>query len=297
MEKLEHCPACESSDYEEFIFCKDYLVSGEKFSIVTCRKCGLLFTNPRPEKELLGAYYKSDEYISHSVAAKGLINRLYFIIRKYTLHKKERMVKKYAGQKKILDFGCGTGLFLSVCRKRGWETLGIESNENAANSGKEKFGLVIKKDDYLRTIPSGAFHIITLWHVLEHISPLSDTIAELRRILHEHGRMVVAVPDSGCLDAHLYGEKWAGYDVPRHLYHFTKKTISLFFDKQGMEIQDVFPMKFDAYYVSMLSEKNLSGKINFLKVLKNGYRSNKWAKRNHQCYSSIVYIIKKRDKE
>ncbi|MFM7329993.1 MAG: class I SAM-dependent methyltransferase, partial [Bacteroidota bacterium] len=138
--------------------------------------------------------------------------------------------------------------------------------------------------------------VITLWHVLEHLENPLESIRKLSENLLPGGSILVAVPNHKSADARHYGKHWAGLDVPRHLWHFTQHAISLLARKAGLTVQQVLPMKFDAYYVSMLSEGyktgSPSGLMNLIKGSWSGLRSNLRARKTGE-YSSLIYVLKK----
>jgi hypothetical protein len=101
-------------------------------------------------------------------------------------------------------------------------------------------------------------------------------------------------PNCTSLDAKIYKEEWAAYDVPRHLYHFTPKDIDALFLKHDLKVFRVLPMVFDSFYVSMLSEKIKTGKTNILRSTWNGFRSNMSAIKTGKTYSSQIYLIRKK---
>jgi SAM-dependent methyltransferase len=294
MEILHICPVCKGASFTHFLTVTDYTVSKEQFSIVTCKQCGFKFTNPRPTVNDLGRYYKSEEYISHSDTRKGLIARLYHIVRKFTLKGKVRNVEQNVSRGTLLDFGCGTGMFLQAAKKAGWKVYGVEPDDQARllvkeNTGQEAFPSFTELKEQLADV---RFSAITLWHVLEHVPKLDETIDFLREFLTENGRLFVAVPNCKSADALHYKEHWAAFDVPRHLYHFEPRTIEILMKKGGFELVKMRPMKFDSYYVSMLSEKYKTGGTNLVRAVANGFYSNLVA-RGAGEYSSVIYIFKK----
>ena len=123
---IEKCLVCGSNQFEPFLVCKDHTVSKDNFNIVSCKMCGFKFTNPRPTDLVLGDYYKAEEYVSHTNTKKGIINKLYHIVRNHTLKKKIQLVSSYVSRGTILDFGCGTGMFLAACKEAGWNTIGVD---------------------------------------------------------------------------------------------------------------------------------------------------------------------------
>lgn len=289
---LNQCPICSNTEYKEFITVKDYTVSKKEFIIVECKGCGFKYTNPRPAENSLGKYYESEEYVSHSDTRNGMINVLYHFIRTYTIKKKIKLLRKYSKGDILLDIGCGTGAFLSVAERASYKTIGIEPDENARSYGKELYGLGIFDENKLKEIKTKSTDIITMWHVLEHVSDLTERITTIERILKDDGVLFVAVPNCSSWDAKYYKQYWAAYDVPRHLYHFSPKDIKALFTKVKLEVVKTLPMKFDSFYVSMLSEKYKNGRGNLLMAFMVGLISNMMAKRG--TYSSQIYILRKK---
>lgn len=290
-ERLEECPVCGSSHFNNFMICQDYTVSQESFAIVECKKCHFKFTNPRPSERNVGKYYQSEAYISHSNSKKGWINRAYHLVRMYTLRQKLSLINSLVkNNKTILDIGCGTGMFLKICKQNGWQVAGVEPDPGARNQAKELVQSSVE-EDILLAYDGKVFDVITMWHVLEHVHELEKVIIKLQKLLAPEGTIVVAVPNCESLDAKIYQEKWAAYDVPRHLYHFSPNSIKTLFKKYKLKVKETLPMKLDAFYVSLLSTQYKEGKTNYVEALKTGYASNKWAKHNGNNYSSLIYLI------
>lgn len=276
------------------ITCQDYTVSNQKFELVYNTKFDMLETFPQPKIKDLGNYYESEDYISHTDSKKSVVDKLYQIVKGYTLNKKLKLINSFkTDQKNLLDVGCGTGDFLLNCKTNGWKVEGVEPNNNAKNLAKTKLAInqysIVYTD--LSEINSKQFDVITLWHVLEHVPNLSAYISNLKLLLKPSGVLVIAVPNYKSYDANYYKQFWAAFDVPRHLWHFSKKSIQLLFSEQKMNVVKILPMKFDSFYVSLLSEKYKRGKTNFLKAFSIGLLSNLKAIRNKE-YSSLIYILK-----
>ncbi|MDX5419178.1 MAG: class I SAM-dependent methyltransferase [Hymenobacteraceae bacterium] len=292
-ERLEHCPICGKTEFKNFLVVTDNSVSKESFVIVECENCTFKFTNPRPDTQSIGRYYESEDYVSHSNTKTGIINRAYHVVRSITTRQKVELINRHAPNKgSILDYGCGTGNFLNACKKDGWEIRGVEPNQKAREVASQETEEIIAAD--LADLEGEKFEVITLWHVLEHIHTLNETMAQLVEQLQEDGTLIVAVPNADSHDAQQYKENWAAYDVPRHLYHFTQPTMKRFLKKHKMKLEEVLPMKFDAYYVSMLSEKHKEGKTKVLSSVMNGYKSNNYAEKNGNDYSSLIFVAKKK---
>ena len=281
----------QNSDLVPFITCKDHTVSGKTFSILLDRENGLLVTSPRPNDEDLVNYYESEDYISHTDSKKTLFDKAYQLARNYTTKKKIKLLNSFEiSDKSLLDVGTGTGDFLANCQKKGWKVSGVEPNEKAKTIAEKKLDktLLNKLEDF----NNQTFDVITLWHVLEHVPDLNKTISMLNSLLKLNGTLVIAVPNFKSYDANHYKEFWAAYDVPRHLWHFSQNAIENLFNQTNMKVVKKLPMKFDAFYVSLLSEKYKAGRMNPFKAFWVGLRSNLKAGKTKE-YSSIIYVIKK----
>lgn len=275
---------------EKFLAVKDYTVSQEIFSLYYNRAYDLLLTDPIPPKEILGNYYQSENYISHTDGKRNLFERLYQGVKKIALRKKvDLLFKQNNTVGSLLDIGCGTGDFLVEAKKRGWTTTGFEPNDKASELAIKK-GITMAKQ--LSDLPDHSFDVITLWHVLEHIPNLEEQIIALRRLLKPEGKLILAVPNYKSYDALYYKEYWAAFDVPRHIWHFSQKSIATIFSQFDFKVDELQPMLFDSFYVSLLSEEYKNGKKNWIKAFFVGLRSNVEA-RNSMEYSSLIYCLSK----
>lgn len=280
---------------QPFLDCKDYTVSGEVYQVMINKEFDMLVTKPIPDN--LGDYYKSEEYISHTDSNKSLFDKVYQFVKNITLKRKLHLINKCLlhqnsitrPEKNILDIGAGTGDFLKVCKNDSWNVFGIEPDIGARNIASKK-GINLQEN--LSKLENKKFEIITLWHVLEHVENLEEYISTLNNLLSKNGRLIIAVPNFKSYDANYYKQFWAAFDVPRHLWHFSQTSISKLFSKENMIVEKTLPMKFDAYYVSLLSEKYKSGKMNPIKSFYKGFVSNLNAK-DTQEYSSLIYVLKK----
>ena len=290
-EYLNHCPLCKSGHFTLYKKLKDYSVSQESFEIVSCNNCGFRFTNPRPAESALGKYYESEDYISHTNQGNNLVNNLYKLARIYTIQEKSKLIRKWGRKGHLLDIGCGTGEFIDYNKKLNWAVSGVEVNDKARTQAEELVGQSLFSS--LEAVPRDQqYQAITLWHVLEHISQLEESCQKIKSLLAPKGVLMVAVPNCESYDATYYDQYWAAFDVPRHLYHFTQQSMEQWWKKFDLRIQAVIPMKLDAYYVSMLSEKHKTGKPNMTKASWVGLRSNIKARKTNN-YSSLIYIISK----
>jgi SAM-dependent methyltransferase len=287
---LSKCPWCDSPDIRQGSKIHDYFLTREEFSLFSCNSCGLVFTNPRPKLENLGLYYQSDKYYSHTSSQVGIIPFIYRKVKEINLKTKFKQVTTGSVINKVLDIGCGTGDFLNVCKKSGKEIHGIEPDSKARNLAKEILKVEILHPDQSEKIPDESFDLITMWHVLEHVPDLKKQISELSRIIKKGGKVVIALPVYESYDAEVYKEKWAAWDVPRHLYHFNKAVINKMMLANDFKPGNVYPMKWDSFYVSMLSEQYLKSGFGIVKAFFVGFLSNIKA-RNSGNYSSLVYTF------
>jgi len=292
MEKLEQCPVCGNHIFKEFLKGADLFLTGQEFTIVECNECGFRFTNPRPDKVEILPFYESPDYIAHNTEQGTLLESVYKFVRKYALANKYKIVKAYSQGKDILDIGCGTGEFLNYCKGKGLTVTGIEPNPKARKFAADHFSIEVKDEDYLDHLPPAGFDIITMWHVLEHVHLLDSYFQRISQALKKNGTLIIAVPNSNSWDAKKYKKFWAAYDLPRHLYHFTPATFKKLAEKNNFSLIKIMPLKFDAFYISLLSEKYKTKKQNYLKGFYNGLRSNFFGGNDGKNYSSLIYICK-----
>lgn len=274
---------------KSFITVKDFSVSGESFSLLLNEEYQILKTHPQPTFDKLGSYYEFEDYISHTDGKRTMFEKMYHFIKRKAIRDKVKLINSYQPLKgRILDIGAGTGDFLLECKNQNWDILGIEPNDKAKGIA---VGKGIKFGDTIEKLESNSFDVITMWHVLEHVPDVEHQVAELKRLLKPSGTIIIAVPNFKSYDAKYYKEFWAAYDVPRHLWHFSKTAIEKLFDKQNMNLEDIKPMWFDSFYVSLLSEKYKSGKMNFITGFFIGLISNVSGFFKKE-FSSHIYVLK-----
>ena len=294
MLQISRCPLCNESYFNQKVECTDYLVSKEKFSVLECINCGMLFTNPVPELKELFKYYQSENYTSHHLRKYTPAGFVYDTIRRINIRNKYKLVKSHSQHNRIIDYGCGTGEFLQYLQNNGFVAKGIEPNEKARRYAFQQNQVPVGDLEDFKILETKSFGIVTLWHVLEHVYNLSETIMKIRDVLTDDGTLIIAVPNPSSFDAAHYGHFWAAWDTPRHLYHFTPPVLKKLITRAGFEPVNFYPMKFDSYYVSLLSEKNMFGKSRIFQAIRTGYRSNKIAGDQPEKYSSYIAVFRKR---
>ncbi len=280
----------EISKDKRFLTVKDHSVSKETFGLYRDEILDLVYTHPQPNEANLPKYYDSDDYISHTDGKRSLFEKAYQFVKNIALKNKLNLINSLQKSKgNLLDIGAGTGDFLVVAKENGWQITGIEPSSKAKEIAIKK-GIYFVEDS--STVETNSIDVITMWHVLEHVPNIENQIKELKRLLKPNGTILIAVPNFNSFDAQHYGHHWAAYDVPRHLWHFSKTAIQKLFEKEDMKLVDILPMKFDAFYVSLLSEKYQTGKMNYIKAFFIGSQSN-WKGRQTKEFSSHIYVIKK----
>jgi 2-polyprenyl-3-methyl-5-hydroxy-6-metoxy-1,4-benzoquinol methylase len=290
-----YCPACSSASIKPVLTVEDYSVSNEKFEIWECAACGLRFTQDVPDRNSIGRYYQSSQYISHSNTKTGIVNKLYHFVRNFTLAQKKRLIIGRTGLNKgsLLDIGAGAGAFAAYMKSAGWSVTGLEPDESTRAKAIQNYGITLAPSEELfRFIPE-SFNAITMWHVLEHVHDLHGYLVEIKKLLKPGGVLFIAVPNYTSDDASRYKASWAAYDVPIHLYHFSPGSMKTLLDKHGFRISSIRPMWFDSFYVSLLSEKYRTGKQQLIRGFMNGFISNLKALNNKTRCSSLIYIVQK----
>jgi SAM-dependent methyltransferase len=292
------CPACLSNSIHPALSAIDYTVSNQTFLIWHCNACSLRFTQDVPNVEKIGPYYQSVNYVSHSDTKDGLINRLYHLVRKYTLVQKRKLVQKSTGlfAGNLLDIGAGTGAFGHTMKTSGWNVKGLEPDNAARMLAEKNYQLILDTPGTIDDLEAGSFDAITLWHVLEHVHDLEGYWNHFNRLINAKGQLIIAVPNYTSSDARYYSAHWAAYDVPRHLYHFSPGSMEQLGEKYGFELKATYPMWFDSFYVSMLSEQYKNGKPNLLNAFWQGLISNLKALFDPNRCSSVIYVFQKRSK-
>ena len=289
LEKILACPICGGGSHKKHLEGRDHNVSGNIFKITECISCGFRFTNPRPKEENIYKYYQSKNYISHSSTKKGLINKVYHLVRRYQFYRKRAVIHKVSNAKKgkILDVGCGTGDFLKYMAASGWETDGVETDRGARKVAEKKLGRKIAEElDFVKG--ENKYDVISLWHVLEHVYNIEECLKRVNKLLKKNGVLVVGVPNCASYDAKKYKGMWVAYDLPIHLSHFRKNNIEDLAKKTKFQLKEIKPLFFDAYYIGMLSAKKSGSSIIF--GFLHGFVSNLRAKKSGE-YSSLMYFL------
>ncbi|WP_027376841.1 class I SAM-dependent methyltransferase [Kaistella palustris] len=268
---------------------KDHFLTQENFQLTETDIPGVYKTSPIPKE--LDKYYETVNYISHHQDAKSFKVQLYKFFQRFNLKYKSKILKSEIDlQSPVLDYGCGAGEFLHFI-ENDYKTFGFEPNISARNAAASKLHRSVLLEN-INDIADESLGAITLWHVFEHVGNPEELLDTFHRKLKPEGCLIIAVPNHTSYDAVHYGEYWAAYDVPRHLYHYTRKGMTNFLKDKTWKLKKVKPLRLDSFYISMLSEKYKKSALIWLKGAVFGTISNFKASKTGE-YSSLIYVIGK----
>ena len=268
------------------------MVSQEEFTITRCGNCNLLYTNPRPGEGEGQAYYLSEDYISHTGNRRNLMEKIYHLVRREMLSRKKKLLNYLLpGKKRVLDIGCGTGEFLKHIQDSDNEVIGYEPMATARQKAIENGIHVLAYEHQLDETPK--VDVITLWHVLEHIPDFDKKLLKYHQLLNDRGVLILALPQWKSFDASFYQKYWAAWDVPRHLYHFDQQVLQAACKKAGFTLKQINALPFDAYFISLLSEKYKKNRLGFLRAMIIGTLSGLLAMSGRRPWSSQIFVFGK----
>jgi 2-polyprenyl-3-methyl-5-hydroxy-6-metoxy-1,4-benzoquinol methylase len=238
------CPLCGRDDVKLLGEAADPLPpdrSGLRFAIVRCRHCGLAYTNPRPTAETIGRFYPANYLPHESREGRRVRAPSRFWSRVFGRPCPERRgLLARIGTGRLLDFGCGSGSYLERMADRGWRVTGLDTSPRVVQALRHDRGF----DARLGTLPHpdlapGSFDVVTMWQALEHVHRPLAVLRAAHELLVPGGMIVIAVPNLDSLAAYWFGEHWFGLDLPRHLTHFTPKTLTEMLRVAGFRVESV----------------------------------------------------------
>lgn len=227
------CPICGPSQTVNLLRVRDIKVFGPgEFQLVRCQGCSLVYINPRPTPGAMAPYYPPrywappPEEGARPYTDAGMRRALALLSREFP-----------GGR--VLDVGCGVGTMPALMRERGLKAMGVEPYERAAQIARERYGLEIVCSFLQEAeLPPESFDGITFFDVLEHVH---DPVGDLRKafsLLRPGGMVFVKAPNIEALQAGLFGKWWYGLDVPRHLFHFSPRSL-----RRALEVTGFRPIE------------------------------------------------------
>ena len=260
---------------------KDYIKSGDLFQLYKDNNSGIVWTflDKNHNHEY---YYSSEKYIPHK-EKKGFFGFLYLFVQKIMFRYKLKNLKNHINKNKIvLDYGSGDGRFAEYLNQLQIKTMTYDPLVKKLDESEPNSYQTLENQ----------IDTLMMWHVIEHIPDLDSSIKAIYNSIKNKGSLVIAVPNIDSFDSKHYKECWAGFDVPRHLYHFNHESLINFIEKQGFIYNYRKPLFFDSFYVSILSEKNRNNPFGTLNGLIIGLLSNIFALFSTN-YSSSFYVFTK----
>ena len=259
------CDYCRSQESTTIFHNADWpwLEQNLGVEMVACNRCGLVYLNPRPDKFEIQDFYQSD-YPSYAKPILEEKSKLIQWVRRGNLqHRRNYIVKHTNGQnKKLLDVGCSTGLFLGEMRSAGWEVVGVEPNDEIAQIARVKLGLKVHTG-FLSSldIPAETFDVITYWDVLEHTFSPRQELEQAVNLLKSGGLLVINIPNWNAFDRRLFGANWQGYDPPRHLYVFPHDILTKYLTEAGCAVIEWKCLISSYYSMIMGLDRSLQQKV------------------------------------
>jgi SAM-dependent methyltransferase len=254
------CDLCGSTRWEKTVSSHDYLTGlPGSFQFVRCLECGLIRQHPRLIPSALGAYYP-ENYPSFALSVESRRNLIRRIDHRYGQLKRVRIVGESCHTGKLLDVGCGTGDFLSEVNRAGnWRAIGVEPNLYACAYARRVLGLdVICGTLGVASLASAAFDVVTMWNVLEHVYDPKHNLRQAYRVLRPGGFLIFSVPVVHSLLRQWFGPYWVEWDLPRHMYVFSRQTVERFLRETGFHLRAVRSL-FSEYRVFRMSLQNWAG--------------------------------------
>ncbi len=292
---MNACLVCKNTTFDTLVESKDYCVSNEDFNVAKCTKCGFAFTVNAPDASHIGKYYEHADYVSHTDTKEGLFFNIYHKVRAFMLGQKMSYIDKHVSLNKMLDIGAGTGYFVNHVQTHGVEVTGFEPDADARKQAKQNFAIELKASLEEILENNEEFDAISMWHVLEHVHELEKYFGHFQKLLKTRGVLAIAVPNYTSYDGQFYKKFWAAYDLPKHLWHFSPRSIKELAEANNFEHIKSYAMPFDPFYIALLSEGHKqSGFLGKLRAACVGLVSFLKGLMNSEKASSVVYIFKKK---
>lgn len=262
------CRRCSRDEADTVLVAQDRMLAipGE-FHVVRCTRCGFMYTNPQPDAETLTRHYPASypAFVpppAHrpSRSAEGMrawLRNAVLAARGYPVTPPPRAARagrllsaalaqrfvwlpEFVPGGTLLEIGCATGPYIAEMRELGWNVIGVEPDESAARAARENLGLDVRTGTLEGSeLPADCCDVVVMRMVLEHVPDPRATLAEAGRVLAPGGRLLISVPNAASIEARVFGDRWSAWDLPRHLSHFTPRTLAALLESCGFVVEAV----------------------------------------------------------
>lgn len=267
-----NCPVCNSRDWVEVYFSKDYLFTQDQFTVVCCTSCALLYTNPRVPEDKIENYYFNNYFSYQKKDSGGILKKIKQKINNNSRDFRQSLLKslKSTSARNILEIGPGNGELLFFLKEQGFCVTGIELYKECVDKIKENniSCYLGDLDDAYDKISAKKYDAIIYHHVFEHLYNPISSLEKVYNLLRENGRLYIALPNNRSLEAKIFGKYWKGLDLPRHIVHYDSKSIVKILDSMGFRVEKInagiFPSSFIESIGFMFLKQNKLPKFLYL---------------------------------
>jgi len=236
------CPVCLSPSTAPALTGTDILfeTTSRVFKLDSCAACHCLFLNPAPGTDEIAGYYPENYWWNTS--RPSLLKVFERIYRRLALHDHIAFITASAsrmgnGQIRILDVGCGSATLLGILKTRGFDVVGVDTSSEASRVARETYGVqVIVGSLDQAGLAEESLDIVTLFHVMEHVTNPRDVLADVRRLLKTSGSMILQVPNIDSWQFRWFGARWYGLDIPRHVIDYSLRAIVGLVEGAGFKV-------------------------------------------------------------
>jgi 2-polyprenyl-3-methyl-5-hydroxy-6-metoxy-1,4-benzoquinol methylase len=237
---------------------KNILKNGHAYDIYECDTCEIATLHPFPSEEELSKLYSCGNY--RTGTGQRFVLLVEFLVYLERIRKRRR-INQFVEPGKILDIGCGRGLFLELMRRSGWDTIGNELNEQTASYSMKTYGSKIFIGDIVQhKLSAESLDVININQVLEHLKNPHKVIKESYRLLRDGGILIISVPDLRSPQFTIGKENWFLLDIPYHLFHFTEEGLIKVLKENKFKVKKIKRFSFEMCPFSWLQTLlNISG--------------------------------------
>ena len=266
MKALEYtlCPLCGSDESREELRSRDFLYSREEFTVTSCRKCGLKYTNPRiAEAHIARYYFPGYASCTSEVAPRKTRKFIARIGKRFGDINGEALAElRSVRARSVLEIGPGSGVMLRDLKTQGFDVVGIETDSDRVRAIRENEIPCYQGslEDVMGSLKPRSFDAAVLCHVFEHLYRPRETLDNIRSLLREGGIIYLVLPDSGSIEARLFGKYWRGLDLPRHIVHYDSRKMETLLTGSGFEIVKSGNCTFPSSFVESIGFFILRGK-------------------------------------